>query len=42
MQKFLYILSEYCYEDLHGWTTLKIEQAWMAINDLGFFKSKPS
>ena len=33
--KILYLLKEYFDEDLKGWTTLKVEQALMAIEEIG-------
>jgi hypothetical protein len=35
-EKILRLLSEHCNESLHDWTALKIGQALMAINELGF------
>ncbi len=35
-EKILHLLRKHCDEDLHDWTPLKIDQALMAINELGF------
>lgn len=34
--KILHLLNEYCPNDLKGWTALKVDQALMAISELGF------
>ncbi|CAM2728125.1 unnamed protein product [Rotaria socialis] len=34
--KILYLLLEFCDDDMKEWTILKVEQALMAINELGF------
>jgi hypothetical protein len=39
-EKILRLLSEHCNDHLHDWTALKIDQALMAINELGFLNRK--